>query len=190
MKTQFSISFLLIAAIATCAFAAVPATKPAAATQQFTHRVTGLFSRDREADLRAALKELPGIELISLDFDHSEAVFSYDPAKAFAGTKPDKIIERFDQQLRGASHHTLGIKPLCTTPRDKLERIEIPVAGLDCKACCLAAYEIMAKQDGVEQATASFKEGTITALIDPAKTEQGKLEAVLKERGVTLTKPK
>lgn len=47
----------------------------------------------------------------------------------------------------------------------------------------------MAKQEGVEQATASFKEGKITALIDPAKTGREKLEGVLKERGVTIAAP-
>lgn len=169
----------------------VPATQPTlhAGTQQITHRVTGLFSPDREADLRATLEKLPGIELVSLDFDHAEATFAYDPAKAFPDTKPDKVTERFDQQLKAASNRTFGIQALCTVPHEKLARIEIPVAGLDCKACCLAAYEIMAKEEGVEQATASFKEGRITALIDPSKTARDKLEAVLKKRGVTITQP-
>jgi hypothetical protein len=35
--------------------------------------------------------------------------------------------------------------------RDTLRPVEIPVAGLDCKACCLAAYEEAALQRiGVE----------------------------------------
>lgn len=186
MKIRFTISrWVLVAMIAASQLGAA-ATQPVAGVRKVVHRVTGLFSRDREADLGEALLKLPGVELVSLDFDHSEATFSYDPAKAFAGTKPDKIIERFDQELRNASHHTMGIKAVCTVPREKLARIEIPVEGLDCRACCLAAYEILAKQEGVEQATASFKEGKITALIDPAKTGREKLEAVLKERGVTI----
>ena len=53
--------------------------------------------------------------------------------------------------------------------------VVIPAAGLDCKACCLAAYETISGIDGVEQATASFKEGRITALIDPLKTDRAKL---------------
>jgi copper chaperone CopZ len=66
----------------------------------------------------------------------------------------------------------------------------IPAAGLDCKACCLAAYEAVAAIDGVEQATASFKEGKITALIDPARTDPAKLEDALRKKGVSLGKPR
>lgn len=140
MKMRFTFSrWVLVAMIAASQLGAA-ATQPATGVRKVVHRVTGLFSRDREADLREALLKLPGVELVSLDFDHSEGTFAYDPAKAFPGTKPDKIIERFNQELLNASHHTMGIKAVCATPRDKLARIVIPVEGLDCRACCLAAY--------------------------------------------------
>jgi hypothetical protein len=38
----------------------------------------------------------------------------------------------------------------------------------------------------VEHATASFKDGKATALIDPEQTDRAAIETVLKERGVTL----
>jgi hypothetical protein len=72
---------------------------------------------------------------------------------------------------------------------DTLKLIEIPVAGLDCKACCLAAYESIYKLDGVERATASFREGRVTALVDPEKIDRSKLEDALKKRGVQLKAP-
>ena len=150
------------------------------------HRVTGLFSPDREDDLREVIEKLPDVKLVSIDFETSEAAFDYDPAKLFAGAKPDQVQERFDNLLRSVSSSTLGIAPLCTTPKDKLTRIEIPVVGLDCKACCLAAYEAIYKLDGVEQATASFKDGRVTALIDPQKTNRKALEEALKNKRVEL----
>lgn len=154
------------------------------------HRVTGLFSPDREDDLREILKDkLPDVKLISLDFPTSEAAFTYDAAKVFPGAKPEQIPERFDNLLRSVSSSTFGIAPLCMTPKDKLTRIEIPVIGLDCKACCLAAYEAIYKLDGVEQATASFKEGKVTALIDPEKTSRTKLDEALKNKRVELRAP-
>jgi len=104
----------------------------------------------------------------------------------FPNVKPADVLTRLDERVRTFSNYTFGLKPLSATPPEQLKRIEIPVAGLDCKPCCLAAYEIVAKIDGVEQATASFKDGRITALIDPAKTDKPKLEAALKQRGVTL----
>ena len=56
--------------------------------------------------------------------------------------------------------------------------------GLDCKACSFAVYEMVYRLKGVEQATASFKEGKLTALIDPEKIDRSEIEMTLKQRGV------
>lgn len=152
-----------------------------------TQRVTGLFSPDREAALRASLEATPEVKLVSVDFDHAEAVLSYDPGVAFKGLKPEKIVEALNDVVRKGTHFTMGIVPLDPTPKDQLTRIEIPIAGLDCKACCLAAYESVYKIDGVAAATASFKEGRVTALIDPVRTNRDALIAALKKRNVDVT---
>ena len=165
------------------------ATVTIAGEENVTHRVTGLFSRDREADLRAALEKLPDVKLVSVDFERAEAVFAYDAAVAFKDTKAEKLVERFDELLRNATHHTLGIAPRIATPREKLTRIEIGVVGVDCKACALAAYESIYKMEGVAAATASFRDGKVTALIDPEKTNRPALEDALTKRNVTLVKP-
>jgi hypothetical protein len=157
-----------------------------AVAEPVKHQITGLFAPDREADLREACAKLPDIKLLRVDFASAEATFDYNPAKAFPNTKPAQIVERFDALLKSVSNHTFGVKPLRTTPRDRLRQIEIPVAGLDCKACCLAAYEAIYRLDGVELATASFRDGRVTALIDPAKTDRAKLGAALKKRGVDV----
>ena len=154
--------------------------------QPVQHRVTGLFSPDRENDLREVLKTLLDVKLVSVDYKTSEATFLYDADKLLSRPKPEEIPERLDNLLRSASQSTFGIRPLCLIPKDKLKWIEIPVAGLDCKACCLAAYESVYKIDGVEQATASFKDGLVTAFVNPEKTNRAALEAALKARGVTL----
>lgn len=154
------------------------------------HQITGLFQPDREQDLKDLFEKradkFPGIKLVSIDFANAEATFDYDPAKVFPGAKPEQIVERFDNLLRDATRHTFGVKPLCPVERDKLKRIEIPVVGLDCKACSLAAYEMVYKLKGVEMATASFKTGKVTAWIDPEKIDQAEIEMVLKQRGVQL----
>lgn len=76
-----------------------------------------------------------------------------------------------------------------TTPRGKLTEVVIPVAGLDCKACCLAAYEAVAGIDGVVRATARFKDGRVTVTIDPAKTDRAKLEDALTKKGARVGRP-
>lgn len=154
--------------------------------QPVRYRVTGLFNRDREADLRETVKKLADVSIVGIDFDTSEVTFSYDPVKLLGKGTEKQQLERFDTLIRNASTHTFGVRPLSTTPKEKLTRIEIPVLGLDCRGCELAAYEVIFKIEGVEQATCSFKEGLMTALIDPEKTSRAALEDALKKRSVTL----
>jgi copper chaperone CopZ len=152
--------------------------------EQFTYRVLGLFAKDREADLREGFEDIPEIKLVSVNFDDAEITVEFAPAKLFPGQKPDRVVELVNDKVRQATHHTFGVKPRSTVPKDKLQEVVIPVGGLDCKACCLAAYEIVAQVDGVMQATASFKDGKVTARFDPSKTDRAKLEEALRKRGV------
>lgn len=172
---------LLFTAIFACA-----ADEPPAGPQLFKHRITGLFSHEREAVLREAMLEIAGVELVSVDFDRAEGTFRYDPAVAFKTTKPDEIDKALNSKLGPITHYTIGIQPLIATPTAQLTRVEIPISGLDCQACCLAAYESIFKVEGVAQATASFKDGKLTALIDPAKTNRDDLIAALKKRQVKV----
>lgn len=152
--------------------------------KQKTFRVTGLFSPDREADLKEVMKELPEIALLRVDFKTSEAVFEFVSAQAFPGAKPEQIVERFDNRLRTLTRGTFGIREVCAIPREKLKFVEIPIAGLDCKGCSLAAYDTVYRLEGVEQATASFKDGLVTAWINPEKTSRDVLEAALRKRNI------
>lgn len=160
-----------------------------AAAEDFRHRVTGLFAPDRVEDLQKLIAQLPDVKLVSVDFTTAEAVFNYDPAKLAPKAKPEQVLERLDTLVRQASRSTFGVKPLSATPRDQLAQIEIGVLGLDCKGCALAAYEAVAKLDGVMQATASFKDSRVTALIDPKKTDRAALEAALKKKNIELKSP-
>jgi len=151
------------------------------------HQITGLFCPEREQDLREVCdKKLARFKLVKIDYASAEATFDYDPAKEFPGANPEQIVERFDNELRSASRHTFGAKPLRTLPKEKLKLVEFDIVGLDCKACSLGAYEIIFRLKGVEQATAYFKTGKATALIDPEKIDRAEIEKALKERGVTL----
>jgi copper chaperone CopZ len=151
-----------------------------------TFRMFGLFSRDREADLRQVVEKLPQIKLVSVDFETGEATFAYNVQQAFGTTTPEQIPGRLDAMVRGSSNGTFGVKPRCTIPRDQLQRIEIPVYGLDCKACSYACYRILEAVDGVEYATASFADQKAVVLIDPKRTSREALEKLLKERNVSL----
>ena len=157
--------------------------------ERITYRVIGLFAKDREKDLRAGFEELTDFKLISVNFDDAEITVEFAPAKLWPGQKPERVTELVNDKVRAATNHTFGVKMRRDIARDKLQQVVIPAAGCDCKACCLAAYEAVANLDGVYQATASFKDGRVTALIDPTKTDKAKLEDALRKKGVDLGKP-
>jgi copper chaperone CopZ len=157
--------------------------------QTVTYRITGLCCTEREDDLRETVKRMSDVKLVSVDFKNAEATFEYDSANLFPNASAKDVTERFGNLLRKASFNTFAINPAPRVPADKLKRVEILVKGLDCKGCCLGAYEAIYKISGVEYATASFKEGRVTALIDPEKTNRNALEVALKQKGVTLKSP-
>lgn len=156
-------------------------------------RVIGLCSPDREADLRQILGTIPDLQLESLDYDNAEASFRYDVAKVFTNFNPKKpptpeqIVARLDDLLRNPSQGTFGVAPLSTVPKDKLTLVEIKIGILDCRACRFAAYQAVAKKDGVERATVNSEKGIVTAWIDPSKTDRPALEEALKKARVEVT---
>ena len=160
--------------------------KAAEGPQKVVHRVVGLFAPEREAALRKAVEKVEGVQLVSVDFDYAEATFAYDVARTFQGATPQQCTEKLNEWVRNASNQTLGVKSARTTPREKLDRFEIVVGLLDCDACCLGVHDILAEQDGVEQAVVNPKDGRIKVLVDPAKTDKSKLEAALRQREVTV----
>ena len=186
MRTAFLTALLLCFAISA---SAQPKAEPK--VERITYRVTGLFSRDREKDLRAGFADLaPDFKLVSVNFDDAEIAVEFSPAKLWPGQKPERVTELVNDKVRGATHHTFGVKPRRDITRDKLQTVTIPAAGCDCKACNFAAYEAVANVEGVYWATASFKDGKVTVLFDPAKADRAKLEDALRKKGVDLGKPK
>jgi hypothetical protein len=186
--TRIRLFAALVAALVSSA-AAADDKKPEPKPERITYRVIGLFSPDREKDLREAFADLPDFKLIEIDFAEAEMTVEFSPARLAPGQKPERVAEIVNDRVRAATHHTFGVKPRRAVTRDKLEEVVIPVAGLDCKACCLAAYESVAGVDGVYQATASFKDGRVTALFDPKKTDRAALQETLRKKGVQLPRP-
>jgi len=165
-----------------CPIAIVPLhgapERPAKTVQTITHRITGLCCPERVDDFREAVKDEPELKLLSIDYEHAQATFEYIPKNV--------PILRFRELL---GKRGFAINPAPALPADKLTAIEIPVAGLDCKGCSLGAYHAIYKIDGVEQATVSFKEGRVRALIDPKKTNRAALENALKKVKVDVKAP-
>ena len=163
--------------------------------QASTHRIIGLFEPDRQEDLRECVKTMPGVQLVKLDYDTTEATFRYDVAKVIAGYNPKKpptdgtITKRLDELLRTASNGTFTLKPPATIPKDKMEEVAIKVGILDCKGCRYGAYLAVAKIEGVERAIVNAGTSTLTAWIDPAKTGRAALEEALKKARVELQAP-
>ncbi len=152
----------------------------------YRHKVLGLFSKDRERVFREALRKIPEIELVSLDFDDAEAVLRYSPANLASKGTPEEIVRVLNQKVQSITVATLGIGAARTGPPAKFARFEIPVAGIDCEACCFGAYRAIAQVEGVEAATVSFHDGRAIVRMDPAKADRAKVEAALKKLGVEV----
>ncbi|MFT4637960.1 MAG: copper chaperone CopZ [Verrucomicrobiales bacterium] len=154
------------------------------------YRVLGLFQANCVDDLREVTEKVSGIALVKADYLTGITTFRMDAAKVFPDAKsPAQITENLRNKLNGASQGVFETHPLSSLPREKLKEVKIPIAGLDCKGCSYAAYLAVYKIEGVENATASFKEGLVIAWIDPSKTNHAALEEALTKRGVTLAKP-
>jgi len=182
-------SVLAACSLATCALADE-------ATAQY--RLTGLFQPDRVADLRrqagvlnAGEKDSPAeVRLVDVNYDTAVVTFAYDPAaKPFKGADAEKVRERISNLLRGATRGTFDVFLLGALKPGEQQEVRIGVAGLDCKGCAYGAYRAIAAIEGVERATVSFKEGALTAWIDPAKTNQEALAAALEKAHVDVIKP-
>lgn len=179
--------FLSFTAFWLSLFTAVTAQDKPAEAKLVKHQIIGLFCPEREKDFKDLCEQkLARFKLVSVDYPNAEASFGYDPVREFPGAKPEQVIERLNNEVRQASRQTFGVKPLRSVPKEKLKLEEFEIVGLDCKACSLAVYEIIERLKGVEQATAYFKVGKATALIDPEKIDRTEIEMTLKQRGVTL----
>ena len=162
-------------------------------TVQF--RITGLFQPDRIEDLRRQAgtlrgneKESPGeVRLADVNYETAVATFAYDPdSKRFKGAKAEQVFERIGNLLQGATKNTFKIFPVSVLKPEQQKSERIAVAGLDCKGCAYGAYRVVAAIDGVERATVDFKEGRVTAWIDPTKTNRDALIAALKKARVEV----
>lgn len=152
--------------------------------------VRGLFMPERSDDFRKLIDQSPEVRLLELDYETAAAKIAYaGESELFRGAKTEQIIERLNNRVRQLSDQTLGVAPRSSIPREQLQRVELGIVGLDCKACSLGVYNILTRVEGVEQATASFHDGRAIAWIDPEKTNREALEMALKGRGVQLRLP-
>ncbi|GDY21302.1 hypothetical protein LBMAG56_26480 [Verrucomicrobiota bacterium] len=160
--------------------------------QTATYRLIGLSAPEREADLREVMKALPDVALVNLDAVKAEVTLRYELEKLFPTGKPkqpptpDKITERLSSLIGQASKNTFTLTARSTVPADKLTKVEISIGVLDCKGCRYAAYQAVAKLDGVERATVSAAPSAVIAWIDAAKTKRDALEEALKKARVEL----
>jgi copper chaperone CopZ len=149
---------------------AVGLTAWAQSSQTVTYRLVGLYCESREDDLRQTVQKGSGIRVKSVSFRTGEATLS------FQGRAPGP--EQLDKILRPAYFRVKGVVGV---EASRLKRVEIGVVGMDCKGCSLAVYDVLVKIEGVEHAIVDFREGRVTALIDPSKTSRDALVQLLKK---------
>ena len=162
------------------------------------YRITGLFQPNRVDDLRRQWGTLTvndrnapaGVRLVDVDYETAVVTFAYDAdSKDFQTKTPKQMNEHINNILQNGSRGGFRVYPPGTSKPDRLVRERIAVAGLDCKGCAYSAYRAVALIDGVERAVVSFKEGHVTAWVDPSKTNRAALVAALVKAQVDVTGP-
>jgi hypothetical protein len=138
-------------------------------------RVAGLCYPERAAELKAELAERSDVRIVTVDYERGEATFAYDPKR----TKPDDL-----EHLGG--HRGFRIHPRSQIPVDQLTRLDIPVAGLDCKGCALGTANVVNRIDGVYHVMVDYRIGIVSLRVDPAKTGREALVEALTKGNVTV----
>lgn len=153
-------------------------------------RVVGLFMPERVDDFRNLIVQFPEVILQTVDFATAEATLrSAADSDLFRNASTEQVIERLNNRIRLLSGHTISVKRPGNLSHNQLKRIDFAIKGLDCMACSLAVHDILERVEGVEHATASFRDGLATAWINPDMTDRSKLQATLEQHRVTLLTP-
>ncbi len=163
--------------------------------QTSTYRLLGLFEPSRQTDFRELLTSaIPELQVANIDFDKDEVTLRYELAGLFPDGKvpkditPEKLTERLGNLISSKSKGTFKVIAPSALPADQQARVDIKIGILDCRGCRYGAYQIIAKIDGVEHASVNAETSTITAWIDPAKTNREALEAALKKSQIAVLK--
>lgn len=152
-------------------------------------RVLGLFIPERVDAFRELIDSIPDVSVLDVRFDTAECTIRYaTDSPLFRQATADQIVERMAERVRRESRGLFTVRAPGSVPHGELDRIELAIQGLHCKACSLAVHDILVRIDGVEHATASFADGRAIAWIDSSKTSRKVLEETLEQRRVTLVR--
>ena len=157
-----------------------------------TYRVLGMCTPDRQNDLREAFKEVTEVQVDGIDYDNGECTLHFDLGKFWPGSDPkkspadEKILERIRDRLNGVSHGLFTLKARAALPKDKMQKIEIKIGILDCKACRLGTYYSIANMDGVEQVNIASDPQRVYVWIDASKIKREAVVAALKNARVDI----
>ncbi len=205
-KVPATIVVLFLLMLRTAAAADAAATggnkpaEPPAEKVRVTYRLVGLFCPEREEELRALwAEEMPEIEVLAVDSLSGEATFEFDPVAALGpqakAADPERIRALFNEKAHAASRRKYPGYPdwdrvfmaLPWSPPDSFQYVEIPIEGIDCKACALAMYERLVELDGIKHAQVSFHDGRAIVLVDPVKFDEFAARQKLQQQGTGAT---
>lgn len=160
--------------------------------EEITRPMFGMFSVERQDDLRQVLKAIPELELGKIDFETGQVTLKYDLTKLISNANPKKpprdeqIEQRINDLLNREARGTFRLLPPAKVDFGKLQKLELKVGIHDCKACRYGVYLIVAKMEGVERATVTPKDLILTVWIDGTKVDREQIVAALKKQNVPV----
>ena len=64
-----------------------------------------------------------------------------------------------------------------------MQRLTLPVRGMNCTSCGLTIERVLRRQDGVLEASANFIDNRVIVVYDPARVERAKLVSAIQRLG-------
>ena len=132
--------------------------------RQATFVVTGMENDGLSAKVQESLAKTDGVHVEKVCHNSAVAVVKYDPAK----TNPAALAK------------TIAASGATVTGQE----VSFKVAGMTCTGCSSKLDKVLAKTEGVSGVkSVSHETGKATVLIDPTKTDEAKVAAVINKSG-------
>lgn len=67
-----------------------------------------------------------------------------------------------------------------------MKSVSFKVSGMHCNGCAQIIQSVLERNDGVRTCSASFADGVVRILFDPAHIDEGRLAATLERAGYLI----
>ena len=68
-----------------------------------------------------------------------------------------------------------------------MKTVSFKISGMHCNGCAQIVQSVLERNEGVRTCSASFADGVVRILFDPARIDENRLMAVIEQAGYPIT---